>query len=139
MVNTTQILLTIIAVLICISITLTDDEIVYKIHADNSTEETMYSYHRPVNLDYFIMDCVSNSMGRNIDCSDIVEVDLDIKTLYEGWIYAYKDGDDYVSHRLVKCLDVNCTQAVFVGDNNKIGEIVNKSQVYGRVISVEYR
>lgn len=47
--------------------------------------------------------------------------------------------NETVAHRLALCLDDYCSQAVFRGDNNKMGELVNRSDIQHRVKMVLYR
>jgi len=98
-------------------------------------------------IDYYAYDrvskvsCKSNSMGLTMNCGDAVyETKVkDNDKLIPGDIYIYKKLNYTVVHRLVYCLDENCSKAVFKGDNNEKGELINRSQVIFKVEKVEYR
>jgi len=89
------------------------------------------------------MNCKSNSMGVGLDCNDVayLEIVLNDTQLIEGEIYTYYDpvNNESVAHRLALCLDDDCNQTVFRGDNNKQGELVNRSQIEHRIMMVLYR
>jgi len=83
----------------------------------------------------------SNSMGVTVDSWDTVRgIDIadDNYKLYEGHIYVYKKNQTRIIHRLIKCLDPDCNESVFSGDANRIGELVNKSQISYRVSSINF-
>jgi hypothetical protein len=86
------------------------------------------------------IDCDSNSMGLTINCDDIAYISLlkEGETLYPGYLYSYKKKNYNVLHRLVYCLDSDCNMSIFKGDNNAVGEKVNRSMINGRVVSVKY-
>jgi len=90
--------------------------------------------------DHYVVACSSNSMGQVIDCDDLVYIEP-VGKLKLGDIYVYynEDKNSNVTHRLVYCLDKDCNQTIFKGDNNKVAELVNKSQILGRVKEVKYR
>lgn len=79
-----------------------------------------------------VVGCKTNSMGLVLECNDKLYGDyVDEDTvLVPGSIYVYKVNDtSRVVHRLILCLDENCTRAVFRGDNNGVGEVVNRSHI----------
>ena len=86
--------------------------------------------------------CGSDSMGLTFGCEDLLYY-RDIKNNEEltlGDIYVYrKDNGDNVVHRLIECVDIDCELMVFKGDNNAVGELVEKQQVIKKVESVRYR
>jgi len=86
--------------------------------------------------------CGSDSMGLTFGCGDLLyyrNVKKD-EELIPGDIYIYrKDNDDNIVHRLIECVDIDCNLTVFKGDNNAVGEFVNKSQIIRKVESVRYR
>ena len=86
------------------------------------------------------VQCGSDSMGLIINCNDkIVVEDMGVnEVLKEGAIYIYDSGNYTAIHRLIKCLDDDCNVSVFKGDNNYIGEIVNKTQITKRLIAIRY-
>lgn len=91
------------------------------------------------------ISCKSDSMGLTIDCKDTAfgnKVEKDDK-LYPGYIYVYKSTNEtdtrHIIHRLVYCLDEDCNQTVFKGDNNPVAEIVNRSDILYSVDVVMYR
>ena len=87
----------------------------------------------------FSIACTSNSMGLTANCNDTITAEEAGAVLYPGSIYVYKKGEELIVHRLVYCPD-NCSDyAVFKGDNNLVGERVNRSDILYRVVSNEYR
>lgn len=81
----------------------------------------------------------SDSMGilmRSYD--DVYAIPVNNNFLMEGRIYIYEENNRSIVHRLIKCIDIDCNQSVFKGDNNRVGEIVNKSQIKYRVKSIGY-
>jgi len=84
--------------------------------------------------------CESDSMGLVLSCGDkLYQKKVTPKQhLREGKLYIYNMTDQLVVHRLVTCLDENCTKTVFKGDNNHIGEIVNRDQIQYEVVMVQY-
>ena len=120
----------------------------------NSPEErtqTIYlvnngSKVEPLNsTDYLLrsqVSCDSQSMGLLISCKDtllsrILEED---EKLIEGRIYKYRSPSGYYKvHRLVKCLDENCSTLVFKGDNNfRADPIVSRHKVEQEVVQIRY-
>lgn len=90
----------------------------------------------------FNISCETNSMGQTFTCDDIVygKHITDQTRVYEGKIYAYRDWEEvnesYIAHRLVLCLDADCNVSVFKGDNNRIGELVNRSYIEYEVTAI---
>lgn len=85
--------------------------------------------------------CDSDSMGLTLNCGDKVysrEVKND-ESLLKGHIYIYEKGNQSIVHRLVACIDQDCNQTVFKGDNNQVAEFVNRSQIKKKVLQVEYK
>jgi hypothetical protein len=84
--------------------------------------------------------CNSSSMGLTLRCGDILDIErYDGGELEIGRIYTYQDGNESIVHRIVACQDKNCNLVIFKGDNNQIAEFVNKTQITGKVLGVEYR
>lgn len=86
--------------------------------------------------------CSSDSMGLTLDCNDTIYGTVINGTdhLGAGNMYVYrKENGSRVVHRLVACVksekglvvkDNDCSGTlVFRGDNNLIGELVNRSQI----------
>ena len=88
------------------------------------------------------VSCGSDSMGLTFGCGDLLYY-RDVKRdeeLLPGEIYVYrKDDETKVVHRLVECVDVDCELMVFKGDNNAVGELVEREQVTKKIESVRYR
>jgi len=86
--------------------------------------------------------CGSDSMGLTFGCDDLLYY-RDVKRneeLTPGDIYIYrKDNESKVVHRLIECVDVDCELMVFKGDNNAVGELVERKQVLQKIESVRYR
>ena len=86
--------------------------------------------------------CGSDSMGLTFGCGDLLyyrNVKKD-EELVPGEIYIYrKDDGNKVVHRLVECIDIDCELMVFKGDNNAVGELVEREQVTKKIESVRYR
>ena len=86
------------------------------------------------------ISCGSDSMGLSFKCSDVVysRKVLINETMIPGEVYIYTDPDpnktNKIIHRLAVCLDENCSRMVFRGDNNAVGEIVNRSQIYAKPV-----
>lgn len=90
------------------------------------------------------ISCKTNSMGLLTDCNSkaqVRELQEDEK-LKLGSIYIFKKPSNQsklIIHRLVGCVDENCTKLIFKGDNNKvIDEFVNRSQVLYFVEGIKY-
>ena len=85
--------------------------------------------------------CDSDSMGLTLNCRDKIYYNYVSKNepLELGMIYLYKKDNKIIIHRLVQCLDENCSIAVFKGDNNYIAEFVNRTQIIKKVEWVNYR
>ena len=83
--------------------------------------------------------CGSDSMGLSFRCGDMLYLEYigQSSELQIGKIYTYKQGNSSIVHRLVECMD-NCSIAIFKGDNNPIGEKVNRSQITALVKGVRY-
>ena len=77
-------------------------------------------------------------MGLTINCRDIAHYKQ--SNIEEGTIYVYKEAINQtkIIHRLVKDCRKGCYGLIFKGDNNMIGEIVNESQILGKVTRVDY-
>jgi len=88
------------------------------------------------------VQCGSDSMGLTFGCNDLLyytEVKKD-EELVPGDIYIYrKDDDSKVVHRLIECIDIDCNLTVFKGDNNAVGEFVERKDVLQKIESVRYR
>ena len=88
------------------------------------------------------VQCGSDSMGLTFGCGDLLYY-RDVERggeLVPGEIYVYrKDDGSKAVHRLVECVDIDCNLCVFKGDNNAVGELVNRSNVIQKVESVRYR
>ena len=88
------------------------------------------------------VQCGSDSMGLTFGCGDLLYY-RDVKKneeLVPGDIYIYrKDDGNKTVHRLVECVDIDCNLTVFKGDNNAVGELVNRSNVIQKIESVRYR
>jgi hypothetical protein len=84
--------------------------------------------------------CNSNSMGLTLPCNTVLYSDVvhPNESLRPGRIYIYQGKNQTIVHRLVFCLDLDCNVSIFKGDNNRIGEEVNRSQVLYRVDKAEY-
>lgn len=84
--------------------------------------------------------CDSDSMGVSLRCGTKIYgryIDED-ETIFPGSIYVYNTSSNIqVIHRLVLCLDAHCDKAVFKGDNNAVGEIVERKDILYRVTLVE--
>ena len=85
--------------------------------------------------------CVSDSMGLALGCKDIIYYrSVTNKTiLYEGRIYTYhKDGKNII-HRLIRCMDKDCKEALFKGDNNLYADQpINRIQIDREVVMVQF-
>ena len=79
----------------------------------------------------------TDSMGLTIDPHDKMYYSKEFDVL-PGRIYVYNKSDNWIVHRLVYCLDDDCNQSVFKGDNNYIGELVNKSNIIYKVEGISY-
>ena len=93
------------------------------------------------NVEVISMGCGSDSMGLMLNCGDrIIKRKLnETEKLKEGKIYTYSKGKQSIIHRLVFCIDDNCTKAIFKGDNNKKADkIVERSQIEYEVLGVNY-
>lgn len=101
-------------------------------YEDKTTETVQGKYLKISNM--------SDSMGLSISYPDeaIGEKIKETDMLQEGNIYVYNSNNTYIIHRLIKCLDNDCNVTIFKGDNNKVGEIVNKSQIIYKVTAVVY-
>jgi len=88
------------------------------------------------------VSCGSDSMGLTFGCGDLLYY-RDVKKneeLMPGDIYIYrKDNDTKVVHRLIECVDIDCNLTVFKGDNNAVGELVERKDVLRKIESVRYR
>ena len=85
------------------------------------------------------ISCGSNSMGLVLNCKDTVYLKEE-KRLREGELYVYEKGNITVVHRLIKDCTRGCFGLIFKGDNNlKPDKIVNKSQILGRIVRVDYK
>jgi len=89
-----------------------------------------------------IISCKSDSMGLAFRCGDSVysrTISLE-EELKEGEVYIYKNPNknNSVIHRLVLCLDDDCNQTVFRGDNNALGELVPREWIYAKPIAQMY-
>jgi len=87
------------------------------------------------------MNCDSDSMGLALRCRERVFTRFVGPTEYmiEGDIYVYDNlKNSSVIHRLALCLDDNCSQMVFRGDNNAKGELVNRSQIVAKPMYLKY-
>ena len=86
--------------------------------------------------------CGSDSMGLTFGCSDILYY-RDVgknEELIPGDIYIYrKDDGGKVVHRLIECVDIDCNLTVFKGDNNAVGELIERKDVLQKVESVRYK
>jgi len=88
------------------------------------------------------VQCGSDSMGLTFGCDDLLYY-RDVKkneelVLGDIYIYIKEDGGKTV-HRLIECVDIDCNLTVFKGDNNAVGELVNKSNVIRKIEGVRYR
>ena len=106
----------------------------------------VYALDNIIDLQYdsvSFIKCSSDSMGLGLDCNDLVymETVTNETELLEGQIYSYYNYDFNVSvaHRLALCLDVDCNVSVFRGDNNAVGELVNRSQIQHKINMVVYK
>lgn len=92
-----------------------------------------YDYHNSVS-------CESDSMGLTLDCNDEAYGNIVQKRdrLIVGDIYVYRRENTSIIHRLVRCLDKDCNVSVFKGDNNKVAEFVNRSQIRYHIVRVNY-
>lgn len=107
------------------------------------------SYHGHVPLEVLTLSkydavtsvaCGSDSMGLSFRCGDqllLREVDRGTN-LTPGNVYTYNDGNLSVLHRYLGCVDTACTILFFRGDNNKIGEKVNRENVTYELVGVYY-
>jgi len=88
-----------------------------------------------------VVGCDSNSMGLTLRCNDNTysyKV-TDDERLLEGAIYIYENSEGgNIVHRLVYYIDPDCNEAVFKGDNNEAGELVNRSQIKYSVMMTRY-
>lgn len=87
--------------------------------------------------------CTSDSMGLTIDCEDRLYSQKVAKNhIFKiGSIYIYRENENKSTvHRLVGCIDNDCTQLIFKGDNNRVADpIINRNDVLYEVVMVEYR
>jgi hypothetical protein len=82
--------------------------------------------------------CGSDSMGLTVDCNDLLLLEsVTPGEVLEGEVYTFqaRDGNRTV-HRAAKCFEEYC---VFRGDNNAVGEVVQRVDVTHRVTGVVYR
>jgi len=90
------------------------------------------------------ISCETNSMGLLTDCNSKAQVKEleENKKLKLGNIYIFKKPSNtstLIMHRLVGCVDENCTKLIFKGDNNKvIDDFVNRSEVLYYVEGIKY-
>lgn len=93
---------------------------------------------------WLALECPSDSMGSTIRCDDYLLVSNRTKhgyPLVEGRVYVFNNtySDTLVAHRLVACLDENCTRLVFKGDNNdRADPFVRREDVQYEVLGVMY-
>ncbi len=84
--------------------------------------------------------CGSGSMGLMLDCNDqalLREVTLG-SNLSVGHVYTYTSGNESIIHRYLGCVNPDCSRLFFRGDNNKVGEYVNRSLVTYELVGVYY-
>lgn len=90
------------------------------------------------------VSCGSSSMNPTLNCKDDLHSRfvLENEKLVEGRIYKYwpLEKNRFVVHRLIKCLDENCTKLIFKGDSNLIAdkEIVSRNQVEQEIFGISY-
>lgn len=87
------------------------------------------------------ISCETQSMGLTLNCKDnlFTELITESSVLIEGDIYIYNRNGQTIVHRLVKCLDNQCNQSIFKGDNNYVADdIVEKSQIFAKVYGIEF-
>lgn len=89
--------------------------------------------------------CSSDSMGLSLNCNDRLYLleDLEDHDYTVGSIFVFKspynEGGRTV-HRLIMCLDPDCNEMIFKGDNSRVADpIINKEDVIGKVVMKKYR
>jgi len=92
-------------------------------------KEYSFNVNNSTNSMGIIMRAGDKVFGREVTEKDILQ---------EGNIYVYQGERTRVVHRLIKCLDIKCNQSVFKGDNNRVGEIVNRTDIKYIVTRIEY-
>lgn len=101
------------------------------------------AYHELVDAkDPYIsgVSCGSDSMGLVVPCGAKLHGHLlyDDEPLEMGQLYIYQDGPGMTIHRLVGCVDDDCEQVIFKGDNNLvIDDFVSRDDILYRVTMVE--
>ena len=82
---------------------------------------------------YTFFEVATGSMAHTIEIGDIVVVKLD-NEVNENDIIVYKEGKDYITHRLIK---MNGDDLITKGDaNNSEDKSIIKEQVLGQVIYI---
>lgn len=101
----------------------------------NKLEMKRYEYYAPIS-------CESDSMGLTLDCKDTAygEVVRANDEIIRGDIYVYESGNSSVIHRLVNCVNNDCSGTlVFKGDANRVAEFVNRTKLRYHIIRIDYK
>lgn len=87
-----------------------------------------------------IVSCETNSMYPAMSCNDRLLYRKFNGTVELGKAYMYDRGDKLVVHRAVGCLDLDCVNVIFRGDNNSYNDTaIPKTKIQYVVVGVHYR
>jgi len=89
-----------------------------------------YDYIQPIS-------CTSNSMGPIIQCGSYLYISKKFE-IKSGSLYTFKYNNDTYVHRLITCLDDECSLLLFKGDTNSIpDDPVSIYDVIGKVVLIK--
>ena len=81
-------------------------------------------------MGYTVLEVITGSMANTINVEDFIIVKIG-DTIYENDIIVYQDGEDLITHRLIK---IDGDKLITKGDANNSKDVpINKSQVIGKV------
>ena len=81
-------------------------------------------------MGYTGLEVITGSVANTINVEDFIIVKIG-DTIYENDIIVYQDGEDLITHRLIK---IDGDKLITKGDANNSKDVpINKSQVIGKV------